>query len=165
MIPSRSNAAFTRSLQTTTSANVVCHSAFSSRVLQEPLHAWRQAVIDRLDELVKLDIGWDGYGAPPVSFATANFAASMLASACPVDAPQPQIVPGPNGDLQIEWHTATADIELLVRGPYDVQAWRETPSTPEGGEELRLTNDFKIVASWIKELAESAVAPRFSAAR
>lgn len=164
MIRSASTAAFTHSLRRMTGANVASHGAFSSRILSEPLHAWRQVVIDRLDELCKLEVGWDGYRGLPVSFTNANFAAIMLASACPLDAPAPQIVPGVNGDLQIEWHTAGTDIELHVRGPYDVQVWRETQSSPEGGEELHLTNDFSIVASWIAELSESSVASRSSAA-
>lgn len=163
MIRSASTAAFTRSLRRITGADVTSDSAFSCRIVSEPPHAWRQAVIDRLDELCKLEVGWDGYRGLPISFANVNFAASVLGSACPLDAPAPQIVPGPNGDLQIEWHSATTDIELHVCGPYDVQAWRKTQSIP-GGEELHLTNDFTIVASWIAELLESSVASRSSAA-
>lgn len=76
----------------------------------------------------------------------------------------PQIVPGPNGDLQVEWHTDSADIEVHVRAPYDVQAWRLAPSTGEEGEEARLAADFKIVAGWLAELLEASVAARSAAA-
>jgi len=156
--------AFERRLQVDTGANVSSHVAFSSRVLCEPRHAWRQRVIERLDELCKLQVGWDGYQAPPVSFANAHFAASMLASACPLDAPEPQIVPGASGDLQIEWHTETTDIELHIRAPNDVDAWRVVMSAPEREDQLHLTMDFRVVADWLVELSEASVAARSSAA-
>jgi hypothetical protein len=81
-----------------------------------------------------------------------------------LDAPAPQIVPGSNGDLQIEWHTETIDIELHICAPYEVQAWRLTSSTGDDGEEINLTNDFTVVAGWLAELAEASVATRSSAA-
>jgi hypothetical protein len=99
-----------------------------------------------------------------VSFSNAHFAASMLVSACPLETPEPQIVPGPNADLQIEWHTETTDIELHVNAPYDVDAWRLKHATPDQEEEVHLERDFSIVARWIAELAEDSVAARRSAA-
>ncbi|WP_294534623.1 hypothetical protein [uncultured Rhodoblastus sp.] len=120
--------------------------------------------MSRLGELCKLEDGWDGYCAPAVSFFNATFALNMLGSACPMDAPAPQIVPGPDGDLQIEWHTAAMDIELHVIGPYDVHAWRLSATAAEDGEEFHLTNDFTIVAGWLAEMSEAAIAARSSAA-
>ena len=152
-------------LRVETGADVVSHAAFSSRRVCEPCRAWWRTVLSRLDELCKLQTGWDGYHAPPVFFANAYFALNMLASACPLDAPEPQIVPwGPNGDLQIEWHTETTDIELHVRAPNDVDAWRAITSAPEHEEQLRLTMDFSVVAGWLAELSETPVATRSSAA-
>jgi hypothetical protein len=159
-----SSAAFTRHLRAITGANVTSHAAFSSRILSEPLHAWWRRVTKRLNELCQLNTGWDGYRASPVSFMNANFAASVLASACLLDTPEPQIVPGTNGDLQIEWHTEAADIELHVRAPYDVRAWRTTQTAPEEDEEIHLTTDFAIVARWLAELSEAPIAARSSAA-
>jgi hypothetical protein len=88
----------------------------------------------------------------------------MLASAWPPDAPTPQIVPGSSGDLQIEWHSDTTDIELHVRGPNNVRAWRFAQGGAEFEEELSLTTDFKVVAGWLTELSEASVAARFAAA-
>ncbi len=132
--------------------------------MREQLHDWTKSVIDRLDELCSLPAGWDGYGAPPVAFSNASFALSMLAQACPLDAPAPQIVPGLRGDLQVEWHTESADIELHVRGPNNVHAWLLNEATSENGEELDLTTDFAAVASWLADLSEASVATRRSAA-
>jgi hypothetical protein len=156
--------AFTRHLRSETGADVFSHSAFSSRRVSTPPHDYLKPVIDRLDELCRLEVGWDGYIAPPVSFSNAYFALSMLASAWPPDAPAPQIVPGSSGDLQVEWHSATTDIELHVRGPNNVRVWRFIQGGDENGEELHLTTDFKVVAGWLAELSEASVAPRSAAA-
>ncbi len=125
-------------------------------LITEPIREWRDAAIARLNELVRLDRGWDGYRGLPVSFENANFALRMLEATCRADAPVPQIVPGANGDLQIEWHAQNTDIELHVRAPNDVHAWRMTPATQPNGEEIFLTNDFTVVANWVKEIAEPA---------
>jgi len=92
------------------------------------------------------------------------FAASVLASACPPDAPKPEIVPGTDGDLQIEWHTCLADIELDIHAPYEVHAWRLGPTTAIEGEEHKLTSDFRTVARWLAEISGSEGAPRSAAA-
>jgi len=160
----RSIAASMEQLRIETGANVVSHAAFSCSIVGEPHHHWWKSVVARLTELGKLPIGWDGYHAPPVFFANAHFALNMLASACPLDAPEPQIVPGSNGDLQIEWHTESVDIELHVRAPNDVDAWRAVTSASEHEDQLRLTVDFGVVAGWLAELSEAPVAARSSAA-
>jgi len=133
-------------------------------IVSAPDRAWRDDVVCRLNDLCGLSKGWDGYGADPVSFETASFALSMLDVACPSKAPAPSIVPGPNRDLQVEWHFAEGDIELHVRAPNDVHAWRLSNCTDEDGEELDLTNDFTLVAEWIKELSEPAFASQAAAA-
>jgi hypothetical protein len=115
---------------------------------------WRQPIKERLDYLCQLSLGWDGYRARPVSFSTAHFALRLLESVCDSTTPAPSIVPGPSGDLQIEWHLKSGDIELHVRAPNDVHAWRETLSTGENGEELRLTIDFTLVARWVRNLSD-----------
>ncbi len=156
--------AFAGRLRSETGADVISHSAFSSKRVSAPPHAYLKPVFERLDVLCRLEAGWDGYVAPPVSFSNAHFALSMLASAWPPDAPPPQIVPGSSGDLQVEWHSDTTDIELHVRGPNDVVAWRFTEGAGEDGEEYHLTTDFEIVARWLAELSETSGAARSAAA-
>ena len=144
--------------------NVSSHSAFSSRrIIPTPREHLRSA-IERLDGLCQLETGWDGYVAPPVSFSNAYFALSVLASACPPDGPAAQIVPGSDGDLQIEWHSDATDIELHIRGPNNVRAWRFTQGGDEDGEEINLTTDFRVVAGWLAELSEASIAARSAAA-
>ena len=56
-------------------------------IVDEPRHAWRDEVLLRLNELVRLPRGWDGYSAEPVSFANAQFALRMLETIAAPDAP------------------------------------------------------------------------------
>lgn len=137
-------------------------SASTRVVVTEPVRGWLEGVKARFNELVQMRNGWDGYQGVPVKFVNANFALRMLEAVCDADAPAPQIVPGPNGDLQIEWHTNTADIELHVRAPNNVHAWRSVRGSLD--EERLLSNDFTAVSGWIDQLAEPLIAPGAAAA-
>src|SRR6266581_1593483 len=121
-------------------------------IISEPVHGWRDAVAKQLEELVRLPAGWDGYAAEAVSLLNANFALRLLERVCASDTIVPQIIPGSSGDLQIEWHTAHGDIEIHVRAPNDVLAWRSNEQIGPDGEELTLTNDFIAVAHWLEDL-------------
>ncbi len=113
---------------------------------------WREPVRSRLAELVRLPVGWDGYTGVPVKAENARFAMDLLSVTCPDAMPAPEIVPGPGGDLQVEWHNETVDIELHVRGPNDVSAWRAREGKEE---ELRLTDDFAVVSLWLRHFASA----------
>ena len=61
------------------STNVVPIPTASARlVVFEPTHDWRAPVIKRLEQLVKLEPGWDGYGGQPVALENAAFASESL---------------------------------------------------------------------------------------
>jgi hypothetical protein len=124
--------------------------------------SWLQPVIHRL-ELIRLEHGWDGYNGSPVKFVNAVFALHVLESTCGPRSPVPQIVPGSSGDLQVEWHTLRGDVELHVKAPNDVLAWRSKTDGSE--EELALANDFSAIAAWINELGEPSIAVKTAAAR
>ncbi|HEX4157566.1 MAG TPA: hypothetical protein VHY79_03760 [Rhizomicrobium sp.] len=125
---------------------------------------WARQLEARLECLIQLRRGWDGYQAGPVTFTNAVFALNMLDRLYSASIPPPDLVPGYSGDLQAEWHIGNVDIELHVKGPNEVIAWRETPETGEDGEEISLTNDFTAVGEWIKQLANSANAIAAAAA-
>jgi len=71
--------------------------------------AWR-----RLLKLQQLERGWDSYGALPVKAGVAAAAIQFLLETLDRDAPRPEIMPLPNGRLQIEWHEAGVDLEIEV---------------------------------------------------
>lgn len=141
------------------SSRVMKPSQFSAQRLSLSVMdgSWQGVSKSRLEELVRLQEGWDGYAAFPVSFDNAMFAYRMLESISRRDTPAPQIVPGSSGDLQIEWHLPHGDIELWVRGPNSVHAWRSI-NDGNGEEEVELTTDFSLVAGWIREITEPTIA-------
>jgi hypothetical protein len=122
-------------------------------IVHTPAANWRDPAIARFNELGALQNGWNGYGSGPVLAATIHFALSVLDKVCQPNTLTPAIVPGSDGDLQIEWHTCNSDIELHVIAPNRVHAWRRVQSTGPDGEEFELSNDFTVVANWIKTLS------------
>lgn len=127
---------------------------YNRLVVQPVARKWRSAVMQKLEKLVKLPNGWDGYRAQAVSFDTATFTLQMLESTCSDQVPEPQIVPGVAGDLQVEWHIENIDIELHVRAANNVSAWRSNAETGPDGEEIDLTINFLPIIGWINELVE-----------
>lgn len=138
--------------------------ADANRVVIEPNQPWRSDVLRRLEKLCQLTQGWDGYQAQPVALANIVFALNLLESTCGSTIPAPQIVPGINGDLQIEWHTLKGDVELHVIAPNRVRAWRSISGPSPGEEELQLTIEFSAVAAWVREITEQSRAPNSAAA-
>lgn len=125
------------------------------RIVQDSERHWKRAVVERLNHLVSLPKNWNGYGAGPVKFDTANFALKLLESVFDPDAPPPQIIPGSKGGLQIEWHLPRGSMELDVEAPYHVHGWAEID-----GEERDtvLSNDFTAPAKWLSILTDDKVA-------
>ena len=147
------------------SSNVVTLPSASFRLqVIEPDYSWRNAAVAQLEKLVREPEGWDGYSALPVSLLNANFALRMLDVICGSGAAAPQIVPGLEGDLQIEWHTLQGDVELHVLGPNRVHGWRRLVGLIEREDELELEIEFSGVAAWVREITEQPRAPNVAAA-
>ncbi len=130
--------------------------------VKEPTQLWYGSVESRLNELVNLENGWDGYHGKAVLFENAYFTIRVLDSICRNDTPSPQIIPGVSGDLQIEWHTLKGDIELHVVAPNEVYALYSPIDVQES--ELTLTSDFTEVAGWVKAITETPIAAVAAAA-
>ena len=141
------NAAFSACVVAFTTAN-------PKLMIIQPNFEWRKAAEERLEKLVRLHVGWDGYSGQPVGLQNAIFALHMLDAMCGPSAGSPQFVPGVDGDLQIEWHTLRGDIELHVIEPNHVRAWRSLVGAPSHEEEVELTNEFSKVAAWVQEITE-----------
>lgn len=155
----QSIAAFTRDISGVSASRTLEMPGAKERIfVTEIVSEWAKAVTDRLEELIKLPHGWDGYQGRPISFVNAYFALDMLSNICGLETRAPQIVPGASGDLQIEWHTLQGDLEIHVKGPNNVHAWCAMTGDDPDGEELDLTIDFAIVAQWVKEITEPPIA-------
>lgn len=116
-----------------------------------PTSPWAATLKERFDELASLSRGWDGYSGCPVAPDCAQFAANLIERLFVEGVPAPQLVPGGDGTLQIEWHRNQFDVEIDVLAPYDVLAVRRNNRTGEV-EELELQMDFSPLREWIAAL-------------
>ena len=77
---------------------------------------WLNKMLDDLAILLRLPSDWDHYGAkavdPQSALATAKFLLAVLSEDCLL----PKLVPTVAGNVQLEWHTDAADLEIEV-GP------------------------------------------------
>lgn len=119
--------------------------------------AWVGRASDRLSKLSRLEPGWDGYRAQPVTLENVAFAKSLLYSVMDDAQPSPDIVPGTRGDLQIEWHTSKGDLEVHVIRPNLVRAWVNFVDQ-DRELEVQISNDFRIVSDWLSQIKESEIA-------
>jgi hypothetical protein len=117
-----------------------------------PRSKWIIDLKDRFDEITSLPRGWDGYDGRPVTFNTAQFAANLIERLFIAGVPTPNVVPGTDGTVQIEWHRNQYDIELDVLGPYEIVAFRRDQRTGDE-QELELQTDFTALVGWIDGLS------------
>lgn len=98
------------------------------------------AVLEKLEELMQLKPGWDGYEGQPMRFAVAAFVYFLWETIRTPGTPIPAVVPGGDGSMQLEWHTPElGDVEITITAPYEMSAWREKDGV---AELLILTDDF-----------------------
>ena len=112
---------------------------------------WSRVSKDRLNELIRLKTGWDGYRASPLNFHIAMFALQLIDRLYVEGVSCPGLVPGADGTLQIEWHENQYDVELDILGAYYVKAYRYCHRTGVE-EEYTLTNEFGVAWGWIQDL-------------
>ena len=115
-----------------------------------------EGFLDRITALMALPVGWDGYDGVPVSVENAAFAMGLLGSYHPHENPPVFILAGVCGDIQLEWHGESGDIELHVVAPHVVEAWHRDERLGWEGETVLLTTDFTVVAQWLTQLALGA---------
>ena len=133
-------------------------STLSSLEVDEPAWAareprWKSRVDQRLAELGKLQLGWDGYGAAPISWTVLNFAGSVLESVMTAHTPAPSIVPTHGGGLQLEWHIAGVDVELMIYRPFEAELNVSFGDNRPPIEDRALSTNFSELSTALRELA------------
>ena len=77
--------------------------------LDEP---WARDLSSSLGELARLPVGWDTYGSPPPPLDLVWQVLRLLVFVERTDLPLPAVVPLPGGGIQLEWETASRELEV-----------------------------------------------------
>jgi hypothetical protein len=118
-----------------------------------PERKWQIEVQSHLLKYVKMEKGWDSYGAPPVGWDTGMFALSILNDVMRTRTPIPQVVPSAAGGVQLEWHQKGIDLELHIAGPYRCELWFQDHQRPdEPTISIELTDNFSALLKPIELL-------------
>ncbi len=80
-----------------------------------------RSVQDDIESLCALAPDWDGYGAPVIDPAVIEAAKSFVARLPDKLAFRPRVVPGANGNLQLEWHDGPKSLELEFESPESIR--------------------------------------------
>lgn len=99
----------------------------------ENLPVWVVPTITALVKLLDLPPGWNSYGARPIRRSIVLAAADMLRRIMLQDTPTPEVVPTSRGGLQLEWHIADTDIEVVFDSPTHVQFYAEAAGQEVNG--------------------------------
>ncbi len=70
----------------------------------------------QLNELLRLDAGWDGDAADPISMDAVHSVVRIIGQISSDLAVPPFVFPLPDGGLQIEWHAGHEAVEIEVDG-------------------------------------------------
>ncbi len=76
-----------------------------------------------LDELKGLPTGWDGARARPIPYDTLSFAKEVFAALVRPGIIVPHVVPTVKGGVQLEWHSAAADVEVTIVRRGEIKAY------------------------------------------
>jgi len=94
---------------------------------EPPIRPWLPDALARLTHLTELGANWDSYGGDPVTadaLAQTRALINML-SAWHAVAPNlpPQVVPVPDGGVQIEWHENGYDLDVEIHPDGHSEGW------------------------------------------
>ncbi len=123
-------AAFSRPQDEPTALTTKAHGRRSSKPPR-----WMKRVVDRLEHLVNLPVGWNGYGAPSIAPDAAAAALNVVVALDRGDDLLPSIVPTQDGGVQLEWHRGDIDLELEIDASGSVDLWYMDESTGKEREE------------------------------
>lgn len=113
---------------------------------------WLLSTSDRIIELVRLSLGWDGHDGRPVNFDVAAFAVQFLLQTLEPDGPAPLVVPLSYGGVQLEWHEEGIDLEIEVEAPNRIFVSFEDRETGEEFEQ-EFSTDYTEVTRIMRILA------------
>ena len=119
---------------------------------EEPLPSWLAKTVEKLDDLARLPVNWDSYGAPRIRSSSLRAAIEFLARTTDEDTPPPAVVPTNRGHVMLEWHTKGIDLEIevvsatLVRASFEDAADGAAWESEVGTDSLELMRCIRLLS-------------------
>lgn len=95
----------------------------------KPQFAMLDDTVEALVGLLRLEDGWDSYGARRVEPRAVSAGLHVLLETMPPHLPPPAVVPTSTGGVQFEWHTGGIDLEVEIGPSGDVSTFMEDQQT------------------------------------
>jgi len=93
----------------------------------QPLPPWFDSVMQGFADLSTLEPDWDSYNAKPIEGTVIHKAIALLDALFTPKTPAPSIVPLSSGGLQVEWHRADRDLEIVFEPNQEVEFFYKNP--------------------------------------
>lgn len=120
----------------------------------EATSVWQSQVLPKICQYLDLPKGWDSYNGQPLKSETGMFVLKILNSVMTPQTPIPQVIPMPDGGVQLEWHENQFDLELYVAAPYECElSFHDHISGVV--DSMPLSDDFSIFAKQVRRLMET----------
>lgn len=129
------------------------YADLASYMMTSNLPGWLGTAKARLDELGKLQPGWNSYGAPSISANARTTAYYLLRQLAGPNTPRPYLVPTSDGSVQIEWHTRGIDLEIRVLSSTRIGVCFEDSLSEDDPMELELEYDLTKLGEAIQILS------------
>ena len=100
----------------------------------QPLPGWFDATMQGIVDALSLPVKWDSYEAKKIERAFASKAFDLLERLLLPSSPAPRVVPLASGGLQLEWHRAGVDIEVIFEPSEPVTFYHRNRSSGEEGD-------------------------------
>lgn len=84
-----------------------------------------------INQLRRLELGWDGGRALPITYEAAEMTVQVIFDILDNDSALPQFFPLVDGGIQIEWHAAGNDVEIEIEGVGGIHAYARGPDRTE----------------------------------
>src|SRR6266496_3882486 len=97
---------------------------------------WLTPTVEAMHRLLRLEEGWDSYGARRIEPKAVDSARNLLIRTAKPETPPPIVVPSPRGGVQLEWHMNGIDLEVeaFPEGRFSVYVERPGESIEREGD-------------------------------
>jgi hypothetical protein len=122
-----------------------------SRKITSSTATWVIETLAKLNEIGKLQAGWNSYGGRPLEPAVLEFTLRLMGWFEDDWLPTPRVVLGPRGTVQFEWESEGRELEVEILGTDSVAYLKMFPDGRTEEAELcnNLPNTLRKLTQWV----------------